>query len=430
MRLEFWFDWSCPYAYLGSRRIEGIARAHGAQLELCPMLLGGVFRAIGAGDGPMATLGPAKAIHNARDMHRWAERLEAPFRLPSGHPMRTVRALRVLLALPPGDWAAAMHAVYAAYWQRAEDVTQDEVIRAALAGAGIARDRIDAAFAAADGDAIKAELRRWTDRAVERGVFGAPAMVVARDGAAPVLLWGQDRLAFLEAVLDGWEPDAGPPPGGARGVAVPARTGPARTIELWFDFSSPFAYLGSTQIEAIARAAGAELVWRPVLLGGLFKAIGTPDVPWFAMNEAKRRYVGLDMQRWARWWGVPFAFPSRFPQRTVTALRLVQAAGCPPALIHRVFRAMWAEDLSIEDETVLARLCAQAGVDPALVAATREPAAKAALVESTAAAQAAGVFGVPTMIVRGPDLEPQLFWGQDRLDLVGAMAATGTVGRA
>src|SRR5690349_3723148 len=107
MNVEFWFDFSCPYAYLGSRRIEDIAAAAGAELELCPMLLGGVFRAIGAGDGPMATLGPAKTLHNARDMHRWAERLDAPFRLPGAHPMRTVRALRVFLGLPREVWMAA-----------------------------------------------------------------------------------------------------------------------------------------------------------------------------------------------------------------------------------------------------------------------------------------------------------------------------------
>src|SRR5688500_4027121 len=104
MKVEFWFDFSCPYAYLGSRRIEGIAAAHGATLELCPMLLGGVFRSIGAGDGPMATLGAAKAAHNGQDMQRWADRLGAPFWMPSAHPMRTVRALRVLLALPDASW--------------------------------------------------------------------------------------------------------------------------------------------------------------------------------------------------------------------------------------------------------------------------------------------------------------------------------------
>jgi len=427
VRIEFWFDFSCPYAYLASLRIEEIARAHRAELELCPMLLGGVFRSIGAGDGPMATLGPAKAANNVRDMVRWAERLGAPFRLPAGHPMRTVRALRVFLGVPRAAWSSAMHALYAAYWQRGEDVTRDEVIAAALAGAGIAGPAIDAAFAGADGDAAKAELRQRTDRAVALGVFGAPAYVVDRGTGAPVLLWGQDRLEFLEAVLEGWDPDAGPPSGPPRAVEVPPRAGPTRVIDYWFDLSSPFAYLGATQIEALAGAAGAELRWRPALLGALFRELGTPDVPWYAMPAPKRSYTGLDMQRWAHWWGVPLVFPTRFPQRTVTALRLIQLAGTPPALIHRLFRAMWVEDLSLEDDAVLARLCTEVGVDPALVEATHQPTARAALEAATDAAHAAGVFGVPTTIVHGADAEPALFWGQDRLELVARVAATGRI---
>jgi 2-hydroxychromene-2-carboxylate isomerase len=298
--VEFWFDFSCPYAYLASRSIEEIAAAHRADLVLCPMLLGGVFRAIGAGDGPMATLGPAKAMHNARDMARWAQRLGAPFALPAGHPMRTVRALRVYLGLPREAWSAAMHALYAAYWVRGEDITQDAMIAGALAGAGIDRAAIDRALAGADSEAIKAELHARTARAVERGAFGAPAMVVERDGVSPVLLWGQDRLGFLAAVLDGWDPDAGPPPGGPRPVEVPPRAGAARSIDFWFDYASPFAYLGATQIEALARAAGAELAWKPMLLGALFRDLGTPDVPWFAMPAPKRAYFGADMLRWAR----------------------------------------------------------------------------------------------------------------------------------
>jgi 2-hydroxychromene-2-carboxylate isomerase len=188
------------------------------------MLLGGVFRSIGAGDGPMATLAPIKAVHNARDMARWAERRGMRVAMPAAHPMRTVRALRTLLALPGDTWAAAMHALYAAYWVDGHDVTDDAVI---ARGADRRRDRrrrpSTAALAAADSDAIKDELRTRTDRAVALGAFGAPAIVVHRDGAAPLLLWGQDRLHWLAAVLDGWDPDGGPPP--RRPSADPALVG-------------------------------------------------------------------------------------------------------------------------------------------------------------------------------------------------------------
>ena len=72
VHVEFWFDFSCPYAYLASVEIEATCRAAGAPLRLEPMLLGGVFRAIGAGDGPMPGLAPVRAAYNLRDMQRWA----------------------------------------------------------------------------------------------------------------------------------------------------------------------------------------------------------------------------------------------------------------------------------------------------------------------------------------------------------------------
>jgi 2-hydroxychromene-2-carboxylate isomerase len=413
--LELWFDFSCPYAYLASRRAPHIARAAGVELAWKPMLLGGVFRGIGAGDGPMATLSPQKAAHNHRDMHRWAELLGQPFQLPRAHPMRTVRALRVLLALPHSRWPAAIEAIYAAYWQRAEDITQDAVIAAALAGAGVSEADITAALAAADDK--KAELHARTQEAIELGIFGAPAWVVRRDRA--ILVWGQDRMDWVSAVLAGWDPDRDPPPGGPRPlrVAGPFRSG--ATLDAYIDVASPFAYLGLTQLPALAEATGVVPRMRPILLGALFRDIGQVDVPLFAMPAAKQRYVGLEMQRWARWWGVPFDMPRKFPQRTVTAQRLILLAreahpGADLRLAGALGRAMWAEQRDLEDPATLRGVLQDCALPVEWLERTQEPAVKAALAEETAAARAAGVFGVPTWVVDGE----RLFWGQDRMELV------------
>ncbi|HRC59153.1 MAG TPA: DsbA family protein, partial [Kofleriaceae bacterium] len=178
MRLDFWFDLSCPYAYLASQRLGEVLSGRPVDLRYRPMLLGGVFREIGAGDGPMATLSDAKRANLARDLARWAAVAGVPLETPAAHPMRTVRALRTLLGLPEPSWPAATHALFAAYWQRGEDITQDEVIAAALTGAGVPATAVRSALAEADSDVRKRDLRARTDEAVALGVFGAPAFLV------------------------------------------------------------------------------------------------------------------------------------------------------------------------------------------------------------------------------------------------------------
>jgi 2-hydroxychromene-2-carboxylate isomerase len=417
--LELWFDFSCPYAYLASRKARDIARAAGVELDWRPMLLGGVFRGIGSGDGPMATIGPAKAAHNHHDMHRWAELFGVPFQLPATHPMRTVRALRVLLALPHSRWPATIDAIYAAYWQRAEDITRDDIIAAALRGAGTSDPDIATALQRADDADIKDELRRRTDEAIGLGIFGAPAWVVRRDGKR-LLLWGQDRIAWLEAVLAGWDPDAGPPPGGPRplGTNVQGFVSP-RALDVYFDVSSPFAYFALTQLPALARITGVTPRLHPILLGGLFRDINQNEVPLFSMPAPKMAYMVDEMARWARWWGIPYDKPLKFPQRTMTAQRLVLLAtergfDAAVALAIALGRAMWAEQRDVGDAATLGDILDGVGLPRAWVERTQEPAVKQALIGETAAAAKAGVFGVPTFVVDGN----YLTWGQDRLELV------------
>jgi 2-hydroxychromene-2-carboxylate isomerase len=184
------------------------------------------------------------------------------------------------------------------------------------------------------------------------------------------------------------------------------------SVDFWYDFSSPYAYLGSTQIERVAAKHSARVNWRPFLLGALFKQIGTPDVPMLAVSEAKRRYLAQDMRDWAEYWSVPLVWPTRFPMRTVLPLRLVLAVdeARRPALSHAIFRAYWAEDRDISDPTVLAALCDDAD---ALSRAKSDPEIKQALIASTSEAERTGLCGAPSFVVRG-----HLFWGQDRLDLV------------
>jgi 2-hydroxychromene-2-carboxylate isomerase len=418
--LELWFDFSCPYAYLASRRAKQLS----VEIDWRPMLLGGVFRGIGAGDGPMATISPQKQAHNYHDMHRWADLFGEPFRLPPAHPMRTVQALRTLLALPRTYWPVAIEAIFAAYWQRGDDVTHAEVIAHALRTAGVPDDAIAAAALRADDPAIKDELRQRTDEAIALGIFGAPAWIVRGDGD-PRLIWGQDRMPWVEAALAGWTL-AGPPPGGPRPLAPRAQAVAGKTLDVYFDVSSPFAYLGLTQLPALA-AMGVRPRLVPILLGALFRDIHQANVPWFAMPAPKQRYFGLEMQRWASWWGQPFELPRKFPQRTITAQRLCLLANADSfesgvRLAIALGRGMWAEQADLEDAETLREIVAAAGLPARWVDDTQDPAIKAQLVANTTAAREAGVFGVPTFIVDGK----HLFWGQDRLELVARALAGWT----
>jgi 2-hydroxychromene-2-carboxylate isomerase len=190
----------------------------------------------------------------------------------------------------------------------------------------------------------------------------------------------------------------------------------AKTVEFFFDFGSPTSYLAWTQLPKLAAACGAQLVWRPMLLGGVFKATGNASP---VMVPAKGRWMFQDMARWAQRYGVTLAMNPHFPINTLTLMRI--AVGLQlrrPADFERyvdvVFGAMWAKPRNLGDAAVLSALLQEAGFDAeALLALAGDAEVKAALVAYTDEAVARGVFGAPTMFVGG-----QMFFGQDRLDFV------------
>lgn len=391
------------------------------------MLLGGVFRAIGAGDGPMAALSAAKRDHLACDLRRWAERDGIILRTPAEHPRRTVLALRTLLGLPEAAWPAAIKELFAAYWQHGEDLATGPAIAQALRRAQLGDAAITTALTGADSPQRKQDLRDRTDQAVAQGIFGAPAFVVHGRGATH-LLWGQDRMSWLAAMLDGWQPPGAPPsPAHSPSPARSSAKAPS-LVDFYFDVASPFAYLGLTQIARVSE--GHTLCLRPILLGGLFRAIGTPDVPLLAFPEAKRRYLLGELSTWSAWWSVPFAFPRKFPQRTQTVQRILLQLHGDPALQLRLAlafaRAMWAHGLDLESVDVVRTVLQSEGASVDLLAASGQPQAKADLIAATSAAAEAGIFGVPTCVIH-TETGIQRFWGQDRMELVSEALWKGAV---
>ena len=189
-----------------------------------------------------------------------------------------------------------------------------------------------------------------------------------------------------------------------------------KTIEFHFDFGSPTTYLASTQLPRIAREAGATLVWHPMLLGGVFKATGNASP---VSVPAKGRWMGQDIARWARRWGVPFSFNPFFPINTLTLMR--GAAGLQMRqpqdfgrYVDAVFHAMWVAPRNLGDAAELAAVLAGAGLDAAaFLDLANDAEVKARLAANTEASVARGVFGAPTCFVGD-----QMFFGQDRLDFV------------
>lgn len=398
--LEWWFDFSCPYAYLSSTQVEALAERTGAKLEVKPMLLGGVLRAVGQPQRLFEAHGAEKARHNANDLQRYANLFGAEYAMPSGHPFRSVEALRAVLVT--GIPMPLIHRIYRAYWVEGRDISDREVLGALLTETG--HDAAEV-LAKIDEQATKDDLRRRTDEAIERGVFGAPAFVV--DGE---LYWGQDRMGHVEAAL-----------GGTPG-SIEANGDFTHPVDFFFDYSSPFAYLGTVRA---ARSFGAHATWRPMLLGAVFKAVGQVMVPLFEMSESKRTFMAADLQRQAKALGTPFGWPSRFPMNSILPLRVTLAVGTesPEAkkLVERIFVAYWGEDRDISDPEVVAALATECGFDgPALVANAKEQ--KQALFDATNAAVEAEAFGAPTTVVRAEGRPASLYWGSDRVEMAVAAA--------
>jgi 2-hydroxychromene-2-carboxylate isomerase len=180
-------------------------------------------------------------------------------------------------------------------------------------------------------------------------------------------------------------------------------------IEIFFDFISPYAYLASTQIEALGARIGHEVEPRPVLFAAMLNALGTKGP---AEVPARRAYVVKDVLRAAHRAGVRVDLPPAHPFNPLPALR-VAALGLDRDLrwrvIHALFAATWAGGRGIDGNERVAEVLEEAGLDGgALLARASEADAKERLRQSTDEAMARGAFGVPTMFVDG-----EMFFGFD-----------------
>ncbi len=195
-----------------------------------------------------------------------------------------------------------------------------------------------------------------------------------------------------------------------------------KQVECYFDFGSAYSSLAYWQLPKVAAACNAEIVWRPMLLGGVFKATGNRSP---ADVAAKGRWSRIDLRRWAQRYGVKFVMTPHFPINTLALMRgavgVQMYAHDFARYADAMFRAIWQEQRNLNDPTVVAAVLHESGFDPeAFARMMNEQAVKDELKRVTEAAVARGVFGAPTFFVG-----EEMFWGQDRLDFVAE--ALGTV---
>ncbi len=197
----------------------------------------------------------------------------------------------------------------------------------------------------------------------------------------------------------------------------------ANPLDFYFDFSSPYGYFAGSRIDALAAKHGRGVIWRPILLGVVFKITGQQPLPTIPL---KGSYAQHDLARSARLFGVPYKMPSKFPVSGTAPSRAFYWVGDKdPALAKKLAQALYhayfAEDRDISNPEVTANVAAKLGIDrDQLLQALNDPAVKERLKTEVDAAIERGVFGSPFIVV---DKEP--FWGSDRLDQVEKWLATG-----
>ncbi|CAK1359127.1 hypothetical protein CB0940_05386 [Cercospora beticola] len=464
--VEFHYDISCPFAYIASTKVEALAARTGAKIIWRPVLLGAIYRATNA---PQGAAGSASDVFNAtkkavsgRAFQRTIIRHGIPHKQPDRHPQKTTAALRLLYFVNEQYRPKLTHELFKLYWVDNAPVADKASLKRAVERcqfSGTETTRILAAIedGSIEGAEQRQQLEASTDLAVKRGTPGVPGFWVPEEVWTDSngkqhkgrLYWGQDRMQFVEAVLLAL--NEGKDGNSLSKIAKPLRSLTPRCVrgmipkdqevklEFWYDFSSPWAFLGWTQLASLKRQFGdrLQIEMKPFLLGILFREIGAPNLPMAAISEQKRNYSKLDHGDSVRWWNainvqegkpdknIDFYWADQFPIRTPTVLKAVLVE---PKLCDVLYRACWERNLNMSDDKVLREVMQEAGYDAAkILAEANSDKIKQDLRARTKEAKDVGICGVPTYRVFHKKLgsaastwqqSGDLVWGQDELAVV------------
>lgn len=192
-QVEFFFDVGSPYSYLAYHQLPKIANARNAEVVWRPMLLGGVFQA--TSNTSPATV-PLKAKYSMLDLARWAKYFDVPFRNNPHFPINTLHLMRGAIAMQmrsDEEFHRYLSAIFSAIFEKPRNLGAPEELAVVLETAGISPILF---LELIQDDKVKEKLKKNTDEAVVRGVFGAPTFFVGSE-----MYWGQDRLHFVDLAL-------------------------------------------------------------------------------------------------------------------------------------------------------------------------------------------------------------------------------------
>ncbi|KAI8813164.1 thioredoxin-like protein [Cladochytrium replicatum] len=424
--IVFYYDVVCPWAYFASQKVGAIAEAYGATLIYRPVLLGGIYELTKAPQGKAGSATDAlndakKNIANV-DFRRTLARSGVTLNWNPRHPVRSVKALRLLHAVPQSDRAELTNALYKAYWVDGKAIDDENVL---LDIANGLKKQVKFAVplnsSLFEDPSLAAALRNATNEVVDRGSPGVPAFWVQAPSTTwreeEALFFGQDRLHFVASMLAGRmipQPRA----------SIPGPIAKPKVLTFYYDFSSPWAFVGYQLLQRfLDEVKNVKVEWVPIVVGGLFKMIGTPVVPRLAYSPVKVAYGDKDMIDWIYYWNnlpleytgklaepkVELQWPSIFPIRSVLPLRV---AIVEPKTIDCIYRAAWIRDVNVADPAILAKLLTENGFDAkSLLEKADSAEVKETLKKNTDRAAQAGCCGVPSFQVDGSEV----FWGQDHL---------------
>lgn len=186
MEIEFWFDYASTYSYPAAMRIESLAASEDVEVVWRPFLLGAIFNKQGMNDSPF-NIYPEKGEYMWKDMVRVCRDLHLPFTCPDVFPRNGLLAARVTTRFCRSPWVSKfVRAVYSSNFERNEDIASPGIIENCLASIGVDTTSV---LKEAVSPESKEMLRKQTDEAGERGIFGAPSFYVGNE-----LFWGNDRL--------------------------------------------------------------------------------------------------------------------------------------------------------------------------------------------------------------------------------------------